>query len=1040
MNDFPGGLVGKSFENWQIERQLGEGASAVVFLATRGKTTAAIKIYRPELIRRLGERDQRERIERQLKYLPPLDHPSLVRILGGGYNARRELFYLLMEYVEGYSLDSIAKNVPVERIAPLLAQIASAAQYLEEHDMVHRDIKPANIIVDEQFRRAKLLDFGVIKPLAGFAVDLTDTTLHRGAFIGTLRYSPPEFLSREEEHTPDGWRAITFYQLGALANDLITGKPLFHHLSDAQWPALVKAVESEKPDLSTARIRDGVAPRLVTLAANCLEKKSEDRLVTWQDFQCRRFVRRPVIVLVYTGGTIGATVDAGERKTRVLRAIDNADHRLLKAFQERVLREYAQLSGPDAPLAFDLVWDFLPPEEQILSENAKCETWMGLGQVVERVCAQYAPPGPVNEDEPGVYLAGIILLHGTDTLSYSAASLALSLRNLPCPIVLTGSNQPPNENKISERDLFKSESDAWKNVMQSLQFIQTFGHRFTEVFVCFNDTVHVAVNLRKDPIDRTPQPFPHEQRVLQEPYFYRNRGPLRQYAYRIIDGLYCNNFYPISPDLDYDVLIGDPTNENRHIRPSPWSPELPVERAPFAPGVGLIPASPTPLLPGDLQIFDEEKAANCKVVLIEGYNSGTIPTAEGHPFSKLLSELIRRSIPVVLVTRNGMVPSSQQYEMSKIDHVELPILRMFGLVAETAVPLISLALARIPEEQWNLAQLTDPVDLLRHRHERLAEEIRTQTEAGGILSALLGDVLDQEAQRKALLDEIIRREREHMRRVTELFSESMKARLVPGRKKFDATKTVLQRQHFLWLLAELVNTFETSGSGADGLAFWNELGFNWAARVRDTLWRRTPADRHPLARRPQPPKLSVKRARVQTDVITQFLFNHGVAEVRARLQIHEATEAQGWHDGRFILTVNARKHGGGARRDNFLTAIGYRDDEAAFLRTLREGVDLTKYAGESRSQIERDFRELFEALDYRMSALDWFLLGTYKAEACGLLRNFRFDPWVIRCSRSEDSSHVEMLRRSIQTELVRADKDAFDFELRYAGRADTTRE
>src|SRR5205814_5392184 len=104
-----------------------------------------------------------------------------------------------------------------------------------------------------------------------------------------------------------------------------------------------------------------------------------------------------------------------------------------------------------------------------------------------------------------------------------AASLSLSLRNLPCPIVLTGSNQPPNENNINERDLIESESDAWKNVLQSLQFIQTFGHRFTEVFVCFNDTVHVAVNLRKDPIDRMPQRS-EERRVGKECRSRRGQG------------------------------------------------------------------------------------------------------------------------------------------------------------------------------------------------------------------------------------------------------------------------------------------------------------------------------------------------------------------------------------------------------------------------------------------------------------------------------------------------------------------------------------
>jgi len=1039
MADFPNGLTGKSFDGWQIERKLGEGASAVVFLGTKGKATAAVKIYRPELIRRLGEQEQRERVDRQLKYLPG-DHPSLVRILSGGYHAKLQLLYLVMEYVEGLTLDIASKRIPVERIAPLLAQIAAAAEHLEKHGIAHRDIKPANIVVDDEFRRAKLLDFGVIKPFAGFSPDITDTSSHMGAFLGTLRYSPPELISRQELHTEDGWRAVTFYQLGAVANELITGKPLFDHVRDAQWPTFFKVIENEEPNLSPEHVRPGVAPRLVTLTRNCLAKNSQDRLanVRWQDFHCKRFVRRPLVVLVYTGGTIGATVGEGDRKTRVLRAIDNEDHPLVRAFHTRILRDYAQLAGPDAPLAFDIVWDFLPHEDQILSENAKCETWAKLGRAIERVCVKYAPPGPVNEDEPGQYLAGIVLLHGTDTLAYSAASLELSLRNLPCPIVLTGSNQPPNEKNINERDLIESESDAWKNVLQSLLFIQTFGHRFTEIFVCFNDTVHVAVNLRKDPIDRTPQAFPREQKVFQEPYFYRNRGPLRQYAYRLIDGLYCNNFYPMTRNVNYDVLIRDRTNEYLHIRQSPWSPAQPLICFEFAAGVGLLPASPAPLLPNNLKLFYEGGFTECKVVLIEGYNSGTLPTAPNHPFQEFLAELLHKSIPVALVTRNGLIPSSQPYEMSRIENVELPVLRIFGLVTETAVPLISLALARIPKEQWDATALEDNMDLLRHRHLKLADAIREQqAETGGILSSLLGDVLDQEEQRKALANEIDRRERERMRRVTELFSESTTAKLVPGRRRFDSTKTVLQRQHFLWLLAELVYMFEISGSAPDGLTFWNELGFNWGAHVRDTLWRKTSGG---SSRQRSVSSMSTKRARLQTEIITQFLFNHGVAEVEARLEIEDATEANQYRDGFLKLVVHAKKHGGGARQDDFLTATSYRNEEAAFLRTLRDGVDLTQYAEESKLQIEREFQKLFEsALDFKMSPLDWFLVGTYKALACGLLRNLRFDPWVLRCSR-DDRSHVEMLRRSIRTELDRADREAFDFQLTYVGRIDATRD
>ena len=44
--------------------------------------------------------------------------------------------------------------------------------------------------------------------------------------------------------------------------------------------------------------------------------------------------------------------------------------------------------------------------------------------------------------EAGVFYDGIVILHGTDTMSYTAAMLSFMLRNLPIPVVVTGSQVP----------------------------------------------------------------------------------------------------------------------------------------------------------------------------------------------------------------------------------------------------------------------------------------------------------------------------------------------------------------------------------------------------------------------------------------------------------------------------------------------------------------------------------------------------------------------------------------------------------------------
>jgi serine/threonine protein kinase len=618
MNEFPENLEGRTFENWSLQKKLGSGHSGVVYRATRGQQQAAVKIFRPALLQK-GSEEALARIQRQLLQMPT-DHSSLVRVLDGGKSKGGQL-YLVMDYVEGLTLDTpSARNMPTDRIAPILAQIADAARYLEEQEIVHRDIKPANIIVDKEFRRATLVDYGVIRPINDVE-DLTDDSSYRGDFLGTPRYSPHEFWHRQEDHSTEGWRAVTFYQLGAVAHDLITGKPLFEGVTRHE---LGEAVRNTVPDLSPNRIRDGVLRETVELVRKCLDKDETKRPVAWEEFDCRRYVRRPLVILVYTGGTIGARVHNDGTDIRHLRDIKKPDDPFLVNFLRRIVRDHGQLAGPDAPLPFDLRWELLAPKKQLLSENASHETWEDLSVLIEGICGTYAPREESIRSEPSQYLAGIIVLHGTDTLAYSAAALSLSLSSLPCPVVLTGSNQPPNEQNVLEQDLIASESDAWKNVLFSLQFIQTFGHRFTEVFVCFNDTVHVGVNLRKSMIDHSPQPLQREARVLQEPFFFRNYGPLRKYAYRVIDSLYCNNLYPISKQLNYAVLTGDGTNRLRHVRQSAWSPAENVRRLRFAEGVRFVQASPLAFAPLDL--------SDCRVVLLEGYDSGTFPTIEGHSF------------------------------------------------------------------------------------------------------------------------------------------------------------------------------------------------------------------------------------------------------------------------------------------------------------------------------------------------------------------------------------------------------------------------
>lgn len=271
---FRDSLQGITVGGWHVSGFYGNGKSAVVLPATRGVEVGAIKVFHPELIERFGKEAQLQRIRREAS-LVGASHPHLVRILDGGECLTTGHLYVVMERIPQRNLHQVLVDVPMDVVPRLIAQVASAARFLEDRGLAHRDIKPENIAVSDDFSHATLLDLGVLRPI-GFS-DLTD--MSQRPFIGTLRYSSPEFLMRQEEDTIEGWRAVTFYQLGAVLHDLLMKRPLFHEYGEP-FAGLVEAVKSVNPVVQADDVR------CVNLARRCLMKNPATRqqLVNWSDF------------------------------------------------------------------------------------------------------------------------------------------------------------------------------------------------------------------------------------------------------------------------------------------------------------------------------------------------------------------------------------------------------------------------------------------------------------------------------------------------------------------------------------------------------------------------------------------------------------------------------------------------------------------------------------------------------------------------------------------------------------------------------------
>lgn len=269
-------LKDRLVDRWTICDLINFGKSAAVFAATCDGQDVALKVFDVELVERYGRLTQLNRIAREVS-LAEHRHPNLVAIYDGGECPRTGLLYVVMERVDAPSLDKVLQVVSRDCIRRIIRHVAKAAQFLETLELAHRDIKPANIAVTPD--KAVLLDLGVIRAISNPG-DTDDDDAKN--FIGTLQYSPPEFLLRTEEDSINGWRAVTFYQLGAVLHDLIERRTIFSHALDP-YARLVNAVQQDKPAITAT----DVPSDLISLAERCLVKNPSSRLelVSWNDFE-----------------------------------------------------------------------------------------------------------------------------------------------------------------------------------------------------------------------------------------------------------------------------------------------------------------------------------------------------------------------------------------------------------------------------------------------------------------------------------------------------------------------------------------------------------------------------------------------------------------------------------------------------------------------------------------------------------------------------------------------------------------------------------
>jgi eukaryotic-like serine/threonine-protein kinase len=270
MSGLPSALAEALHEHYLLERELGRGGMATIYLARDLKhdREVALKVLQPELAAVLGA----DRFLEEIRISAKLDHPHILTLIDSG--SSDGFVWYVLPYVRGESLRgklTREKQISVEETVRIATQVASALDYAHSLGVIHRDIKPENILLHEG--EAVVADFGIalaVRQAGGQRI--TET----GLSLGTPQYMSPEQATGGREL--DGRSDV--YSLAAVVYEMLAGEP--PHTGPTVQAVIAKLLTERPTRIRT--VRDTVPQGIDTAVTKALAKVPADRFASAAEF------------------------------------------------------------------------------------------------------------------------------------------------------------------------------------------------------------------------------------------------------------------------------------------------------------------------------------------------------------------------------------------------------------------------------------------------------------------------------------------------------------------------------------------------------------------------------------------------------------------------------------------------------------------------------------------------------------------------------------------------------------------------------------